>query len=119
MIDHTGLLVSDLERSRRFYATALAPLGYCVRLELPQAVGIGADVRTTRGHTAGELSSGASAFIRDNSATCLLEARHGRRHAVRPTAAHGHSRYAIRRHGAAGSADFRSHQQVRRQIRQR
>lgn len=41
MIDHTGLLVSDLERSRRFYTAALAPLGYCVRLEQPQAVGFG------------------------------------------------------------------------------
>ena len=44
MIDHTGLLVSDLERSRRFYAAALAPLGYCVRLEQPQAVGFGGAV---------------------------------------------------------------------------
>ena len=41
MIDHTGLLVSDLERSRRFYTAALAPLGYCVRLQRPQAVGFG------------------------------------------------------------------------------
>ena len=44
MIDHPGLLVSDLERSRRFYAAALAPLGYRVRLELPQAVGFGAEI---------------------------------------------------------------------------
>jgi catechol 2,3-dioxygenase-like lactoylglutathione lyase family enzyme len=28
MIDHTGVNVSDLEESRRFYAAALAPLGY-------------------------------------------------------------------------------------------
>ncbi|RZJ39943.1 MAG: VOC family protein [Brevundimonas sp.] len=28
MIDHIGLAVSDLERSRAFYAAALKPLGY-------------------------------------------------------------------------------------------
>lgn len=28
MIDHIGLAVSDVERSRAFYAAALAPLGY-------------------------------------------------------------------------------------------
>ncbi len=28
VVDHVGLLVSDLERSRRFYAAALAPLGF-------------------------------------------------------------------------------------------
>ncbi len=34
MIDHTGLNVSDMERSRAFYAAALAPLGYQVMMEL-------------------------------------------------------------------------------------
>lgn len=34
MIDHTGLNVSDMDRSRAFYAAALAPLGYQVLLEL-------------------------------------------------------------------------------------
>ncbi len=28
MIDHTGVAVSDLERSKEFYARALRPLGY-------------------------------------------------------------------------------------------
>lgn len=28
MIDHTGILVSDFEQSKRFYRQALAPLGY-------------------------------------------------------------------------------------------
>ncbi|RZJ82973.1 MAG: VOC family protein, partial [Massilia sp.] len=28
MIDHTGLNVSDYERSRAFYMQALAPIGY-------------------------------------------------------------------------------------------
>jgi catechol 2,3-dioxygenase-like lactoylglutathione lyase family enzyme len=35
MIDHTGLAVSDPIRSRRFYAEALAPLGYQVLMEVP------------------------------------------------------------------------------------
>ncbi len=33
MIDHTGLLVSDFQKSREFYARALAPLGYQVLKE--------------------------------------------------------------------------------------
>jgi len=35
MIDHTGLGMSDPERSRRFYEQALAPLGYKVLMEVP------------------------------------------------------------------------------------
>jgi catechol 2,3-dioxygenase-like lactoylglutathione lyase family enzyme len=35
MIDHTGLLVKDAARSRRFYDGALAPLGYAVLMEVP------------------------------------------------------------------------------------
>lgn len=42
MIDHTGISVRDLAASRAFYAAALAPLGYGVRLSLPDAVGLGA-----------------------------------------------------------------------------
>lgn len=34
MIDHTGLNVTDMERSKAFYAAALAPLGYQVMMEL-------------------------------------------------------------------------------------
>ncbi len=36
MIDHTGLEVSDPEKSRKFYETALAPLGYKVLMEIPK-----------------------------------------------------------------------------------
>lgn len=36
MIDHTGLQVSDPEKSRRFYDQALAPLGYTMMLEIPK-----------------------------------------------------------------------------------
>jgi catechol 2,3-dioxygenase-like lactoylglutathione lyase family enzyme len=35
MIDHTGLDMSDAVRSRRFYESALAPLGYKVLMEVP------------------------------------------------------------------------------------
>jgi catechol 2,3-dioxygenase-like lactoylglutathione lyase family enzyme len=35
MIDHTGLVVSDALRSRRFYDGALAPLGYEMLNEIP------------------------------------------------------------------------------------
>ena len=44
MLDHVKLHVSDLDRSRAFYAAALAPLGYRVMLEpAPGVVGLGAD----------------------------------------------------------------------------
>ncbi len=39
MIDHTGIAVSDLARSRAFYEKALAPLGYVPIVELPALVG--------------------------------------------------------------------------------
>lgn len=38
MIDHAGLKISDPDASRRFYDTALAPLGYRVLMELPGSV---------------------------------------------------------------------------------
>jgi catechol 2,3-dioxygenase-like lactoylglutathione lyase family enzyme len=44
MIDHVKVFVSDLERSRGFYAQALEPLGYRVLMEpAPVVVGLGAD----------------------------------------------------------------------------
>jgi catechol 2,3-dioxygenase-like lactoylglutathione lyase family enzyme len=36
MIDHTGLNVSEPTRSRRFYGSALAPLGYVMLIEIPK-----------------------------------------------------------------------------------
>ena len=36
MIDHTGLDMSDAQRSRDFYERALAPLGYSVVMEVPK-----------------------------------------------------------------------------------
>lgn len=38
MIDHTGVVVSDFERSKAFYREALAPIGYQLLLEFPAAV---------------------------------------------------------------------------------
>jgi catechol 2,3-dioxygenase-like lactoylglutathione lyase family enzyme len=35
MIDHTGLSVSDPAKSRAFYESALAPLGYKMLMEIP------------------------------------------------------------------------------------
>lgn len=44
MIDHTGVDVSDPEKSRSFYERALAPLGYRVLMEVPTEVTGGAVV---------------------------------------------------------------------------
>ena len=38
MIDHTGVIVGNFEASRRFYAAALAPLGYELLLEFHASV---------------------------------------------------------------------------------
>ncbi|MDC8785347.1 VOC family protein [Roseateles koreensis] len=38
MIDHTGLVVSDFDKSRAFYVQALAPIGYALLMELPASV---------------------------------------------------------------------------------
>lgn len=43
MIDHLTLRVHDLAASRAFYAALLAPLGYAVIAEYPEAIGLGAD----------------------------------------------------------------------------
>jgi catechol 2,3-dioxygenase-like lactoylglutathione lyase family enzyme len=38
MIDHTGVKVSDIARSKAFYRAALAPIGYELLMEFPAAV---------------------------------------------------------------------------------
>lgn len=38
MIDHSGVSVSQFQRSKEFYKQALAPLGYALIMELPAAV---------------------------------------------------------------------------------
>lgn len=44
MIDHTGVVVSDIAKSKAFYTQALAPIGYTLLMELPAAVIGGVDV---------------------------------------------------------------------------
>jgi catechol 2,3-dioxygenase-like lactoylglutathione lyase family enzyme len=41
MIDHVTLRVRDLAAAKAFYAAALAPLGYQVGKEFPEAIGLG------------------------------------------------------------------------------
>ena len=41
MIDHTGVTVSDVARSKAFYRAALAPLGYDLLMEWEQFAGFG------------------------------------------------------------------------------
>lgn len=43
MIDHIGYRVSNYERSKAFYAKALAPLGYSLQMEYGKAGGFGAN----------------------------------------------------------------------------
>jgi catechol 2,3-dioxygenase-like lactoylglutathione lyase family enzyme len=42
MIDHVTLRVHDLATAKAFYAALLAPLGYAVIAEYPEAIGLGA-----------------------------------------------------------------------------
>ncbi len=41
MIDHTGVAVSNFDKSKAFYAAALAPLGYAILMEFDRAAGFG------------------------------------------------------------------------------
>jgi catechol 2,3-dioxygenase-like lactoylglutathione lyase family enzyme len=43
VLDHIGLNVSDIERSKAFYLQALAPLGYSVFREWETGAGFGTD----------------------------------------------------------------------------
>lgn len=36
MIDHISLVVGEIQRSKDFYAKALAPIGYSLQLEMPE-----------------------------------------------------------------------------------
>jgi catechol 2,3-dioxygenase-like lactoylglutathione lyase family enzyme len=42
MLDHIGIPVSNLARSKQFFVAALTPLGYKVMFDLGAAVGMGA-----------------------------------------------------------------------------
>ena len=59
MIDHIGFSVSDYERAKAFYQTALAPLDYSLIMEVPAevtghapAAGFGATASRTSGSAA-------------------------------------------------------------------
>jgi catechol 2,3-dioxygenase-like lactoylglutathione lyase family enzyme len=41
VIDHAGVAVDDLGASKAFYASALAPIGYALLLEVSDAAGFG------------------------------------------------------------------------------
>src|SRR5580700_7994543 len=43
MIDHIGVAVSDVAKSKAFFQAALAPLGYKVVMDFGEAAGLGAD----------------------------------------------------------------------------
>lgn len=43
MIDHIGVMVTDLEASTTFYTKALAPLGYALVMKFEQFAGFGID----------------------------------------------------------------------------
>ena len=49
MLDHLGINVSDYERSRDFYAAALAPLGHSLLMEpIPRFGGFAAPTASRR-----------------------------------------------------------------------
>ncbi|MBV9159384.1 MAG: VOC family protein [Candidatus Kaiserbacteria bacterium] len=43
MLDHIGIYVSDIDKAKAFYAAALKPLGYSIKMEMPEwsVVGFG------------------------------------------------------------------------------
>lgn len=58
MIDHTGVIVSDLAKSKAFYSAALGAMGISLLKELPASVTGRADV-VGYGATAGGGDNGA------------------------------------------------------------
>jgi len=47
MLDHIGIRVADFERSKKFYAAALAPLGYALFMEGASGAGFRKGQTTT------------------------------------------------------------------------
>lgn len=76
MFDHVTIAVSDLKRSRYFYAGALAPLGYAIQMEITDehtgalaAVGLGTATKTTYWLVQGRAAAPMHlAFAADNHA---------------------------------------------------
>jgi catechol 2,3-dioxygenase-like lactoylglutathione lyase family enzyme len=72
MIDHVALYVSDLERSRRFYEQALAPLGYGLAFELDDGVAFGPQGYPLMGIRVGaEPSTSAHVAMRADERTAV------------------------------------------------
>jgi catechol 2,3-dioxygenase-like lactoylglutathione lyase family enzyme len=44
MIDHTGVIVADLEKSKKFYSSALGAIGLVALMEFPASVTGGTDL---------------------------------------------------------------------------
>src|SRR5437762_5795907 len=58
MLDHIGLSVSDMAKSKSFYQKALAPLGYEVVMDFGEAVGLGSPGKPDFWIGAGKPGSG-------------------------------------------------------------
>ena len=70
MIDHISLRVVDLTRAKEWYVQALAPLGYEVIMEFPEAVGMGVKGKPDLWLTPGGVEGATThlAFrVRDNA----------------------------------------------------
>jgi catechol 2,3-dioxygenase-like lactoylglutathione lyase family enzyme len=70
MIDHTGINVKNLARSKIFYKSVLATLGYVVLLEFDDAVGFGTTEPNNGNDPGGDfwLSRGDPSFPRNHIA---------------------------------------------------
>jgi catechol 2,3-dioxygenase-like lactoylglutathione lyase family enzyme len=76
MIDHTGVVVSDFEKSKAFYSAALLVIGYSLLMELPASLtghtdvaGFGVHVAfraATRAHVDAFYKAAVAAGGRDN-----------------------------------------------------
>ena len=68
MIDHIGVSVTDVAKSKAFYRAALAPLGYAVIMEFEDDVGFGVPPKPDFwiGETTAEVRPTHVAFRADN-----------------------------------------------------
>lgn len=75
-LDHIGLNVSDLARSKAFYSEALGPLGYELLMEFEGVAGFGAKGKPDFWISEGNPHEGVHvAFVSDDRAT--VDAFHG------------------------------------------
>jgi len=69
MIDHVGVSVSDYARSRKFFESALAPLGYSLIMEFGEVAGFGVPGRPDFWISAGSGSPVHVAIASEDRAT--------------------------------------------------